>query len=134
MDGMSPDRDATLGVILTELRDMRREQGEMRAALGVLQAMDGQHRQNIEKFWAENWAPLKAELVSVNERLTSLERAQTDEVERLTDRVVNIERAAAVAEALAHEAKRRGAVTGGATGAFTVAIFESVRYFWENLR
>ena len=134
VEGFSPDREATLGVILAELRDMRREQSELRAEVSALKVMDGQHRQNIEKFWAQNWGPMVSQLEAINQRLTALERAQNDDHDRLVSRVIKLEKDNAVAQAVASEAKRRGIVAGSGAGALAAGAIESVRYLWEFIR
>lgn len=134
MDGLVPDRDATLNVVLAELREMRREQGEMRAELAGLKVMDVQHRSNIERFWAQNWGPLVTQLEGISQRLGALERNQHDDHDILVDRVVALEKETAVAEALAKEARRGGAVAGGGAGALAAGVVEGVRYLWEILR
>lgn len=134
VEGFSEDRGATLGVILSELRDMRREQAAMRAEIAALKVMDGQHRQNIERFWAQNWGPLVSQLEGINQRLTALERAQNDDHDKLAQRVIDLEKTQAVAEAIAAEAKRSGLVAGSGAGALAAGAIEGVRYLWEIFR
>lgn len=122
-----PTRDA-FELVLASLQRIEDKVDKQGRELAHLEARDEEHKANIHRFWAENWAPLEANLANICNRLDRLERV---EFSALAERLTEVEKASLVAKAIADEHSKRGALTGAGAGATVAGIVEAIRHFWH---
>lgn len=82
-----PTNDVSLQLILDELKGCRRQIDCLVKDVANLKAAEGEHSKSAQKFWAENWGPLKADIADIKNRLSSLEQGDVLELERRLDKV-----------------------------------------------
>lgn len=79
--------DISLQLILSELKGCRRQIDGLVKDVANLKAVEGEHSKHVQRFWAENWGPLKSDIQDIKNRLAALEQGDVVELERRLDKV-----------------------------------------------
>lgn len=96
---MAGSIDASLAQhLLEELRSLRAEVGSVRTAvaeevgdikvaLGSLQASEAQQEKDLIKFWSDAWGPLKTDIQDIKNRIEALENKDVRSLEKRIDSI-----------------------------------------------
>ncbi len=96
---MADENNAVINqLILSQLQALTTEVNNLREVVGRLKVQDEENIKNEQKFWAENWAPVKSDISDIKNRLTAIEATslkllekRLDTLETKTEQMENLE-------------------------------------------
>lgn len=130
--------DVSLQLLLEELKGCRRQIDGLVTDVANLKAVEKTQAETMQRFWSENWGPLKADIQDIKSRITSVEKYDMQKLERRMDAVESDNRLLTEAELNKRisdleklDARRKGvAAAAGALGGGGIAAF--FRWFLEG--